>query len=298
MADIVFCTNEKYAQYIPTLLESIIHNTSETCRFFIVFSSINEKDKRNITKTIESSSDKHNVYFVFFDSNAQLKEISATELKPFRGSFDAYSRLFLPALLKEYNVTACIYMDIDTVVLKPLDDLIAISQKIKAIGGVLDTVSIDLKLTFANDHYINSGMLLMNLPKLRDIDFTSRCLNFMAEHAEILQCPDQDAISNALKKTEIELVEQRFNEYLPSRRNVLNAVILHFTGPQKPWMSSTRWRYKKLCWYHYYLMNLFKLKGYSNYKKLSDVIFVIMSRLRFFLNLWLSIRKTLGLLKD
>ena len=106
--NIVFCTDKNYAKYLPPLIESILRNTTFKCNFYVVYSTINDEDKKKIIKTVTDFKDS-TVDFVKFENIELLENNEISKYaSSFRGGYDAFSRLFLTELLLSKNIKNCI----------------------------------------------------------------------------------------------------------------------------------------------------------------------------------------------
>lgn len=284
--NIVFCTDKNYAKYLPPLIESILRNTTYKCIFYVVYSTINDEDKKKIIKTVTDFKDS-TVDFVKFENIELLENNEISKYaSSFRGGYDAFSRLFLTELLLSKNIKNCIYFDIDVVVKKNADELFSLVKNIKFIAGVVDSVTIKNGGKWVYDKYINSGVLLMNLENLKSINFAEKCLDFIIKHGKETSLLDQDCINYVLGDKYIELIDQKYNEYLPNTQKVKTAIILHFTGPFKPWMKATRWRLKKVFWVKYNFANNLRMKGIILNNSVISVLFNIVAVLRPLMNIF------------
>lgn len=284
--NIVFCTDKNYAKYLPPLIESILRNTTYKCNFYVVYSTINDEDKKKIIKTVTDFKDSI-VDFVKFENIELLENNEISKYaSSFRGGYDAFSRLFLTELLLSKNIKNCIYFDIDVVVKKNADELFSLVKNIKFLAGVVDSVTIKNGGKWVYDKYINSGVLLMNLENLKSINFAEKCLDFIIEHGKETSLLDQDCINFVLGNKYIELIDQKYNEYLPKTQKVKDAVVLHFTGPFKPWMKETRWRLKKVFWVKYNFANNLRMKGIILNNSVISVLFNIVAALRPLMNIF------------
>ena len=167
----------------------------------------------------------------------------------------AFYRLFLSKLLPDQE--RCLYLDIDLVVRKDLSPLYDTDLDGVCFAGVTDRLCLEedqriqmRRLGIRDGWYINSGVLLMNLSRLRRTGLDGRLL----AHAGKTACPylDQDVI-NTICPGEIRLLPKRYNVFsmdLPGHYDVLRGVIpdemleendftdpsvVHFIGPDKPW---------------------------------------------------------------
>lgn len=297
--NIVVCSDCNYTKYIVTLFESIVQNTTLNINFYVVYSSINESDFKNITSIIRQNSE-NTVSFIKFDFLMELKKLQYNEYVPtFRGGYDAYTRLFLPSILKPFGVKKCLYMDVDIIVNKNLDELLSITNTIECIGGVVDTVSINLNIPLSKANYVNDGVLAMNLEMLERLNFSLECLKFAKANKSSIVLFDQDIVNNVFPDSDnrMTLLDFKYNTYHSNKSFIRNAVILHFTGPYKPWDPACRWRLKKCIWVKYNLAARLSLHGWNISKGMTEFIGKMVSSMRFLCNCWLKFRLMLKILK-
>lgn len=293
MHNIVFCVNDKYAYMVPTVMESVLLNTANPCRFFVVNSSISDDIKDIILKTASSFGSDHQVEFINFDAGAAFAQRTSDTIfiQSFRNGYDAYSRIFLYEILKPYGVSKCLYLDVDLVVNRSIEPLLAMLDETEYATGVRDIVYYEDHTEQDNPTFVNSGVLLLNLDNLRKIDFIGLCIDYLKDHHDF----DQVVINAVLSCGKINLAPRQFNEQSPNKSLVAEAAIIHYTGPYKPWMIQTRWRAKKFYWHKYVYSNSRRLKGDPISREALDKKFNFYMKFRGLLNLWLSVRvKLLG----
>lgn len=166
-----------------------------------------------------------------------------------------YIRLFLPYLLEDVN--KCIYLDADIIVCDDLSEFFHIDVENVYAAGVRDfvisTTKVDerkkkLQIETMNE-YLNAGILLMNLEKIRD-DFDIEIFYEDMKVGYSLQ--DQDIINKRFfgKTKQVQLKYNLLNRYLHRpdllkgdvygmediNEAVEHPAIIHFTGERKPWL--------------------------------------------------------------
>ena len=102
-----------------------------------------------------------------------------------------------------------------------------------------DTILKEYKLK----NYYNTGLMIMDLVKLREFNFIEQCLRCEEEISHSKPFADQDLINITLKENIFSL-EEKFNiqvwynipkkEFVESIHKFENGII-HFVGPVKPW---------------------------------------------------------------
>ena len=170
-------------------------------------------------------------------------------------SIATYYRLFLLDVLPQ-NIDKCIYLDCDMIVEDDIEKLWKYDITNYYAGVVEDESSIPnnsrLNLPL-NNTYFNAGLLLLNLKKLRSINFKEKAFEYFYKNKDIIEFQDQD-ILNGLFANHCLLLPLRWNvnssvyvkfktHHKYTKKEELEAAqepaILHFTGLYKPWLTSS-----------------------------------------------------------
>lgn len=229
---IVFCVDEKYMKYAQVAIAS--YKKLNHWAWVITVSE----------KPIKGLGEDENIVF-------KLPKIFRNRGAGDRITNTAYLKCFLPEILKDHH--KIIYVDADTICQHPLDELW--NMPVKYINlceshkfGAKQAQAIRAK------KYGLTGMMVMNLDNLREIDFTKKCL----EVEKTYPTPttgwqhDETCINIALKD-KLTFIDHKFN-YCHNRDYTYpipekDAVILHFVGKDKDDMFSEKHygkRYGKL----------------------------------------------------
>jgi len=166
-------------------------------------------------------------------------------------------RIYLPELLPQLD--RILYLDCDLVVLGSLRELWDTDISGHVLAAVTNPLPRPLQdyptaqLGLPPDAYFNSGVLLLNLQRLRRENARERLLEYARQHPDNA-CPDQDAL-NALFHTDRLALHPRWNfqvpltdlkpEHTPLPAEQVQAAaaapaIVHFSGPFKPWLHLGR----------------------------------------------------------
>lgn len=174
---------------------------------------------------------------------------------------------YLPAQLDRI-----LYLDPDMLVINPLDTLYSMDMGDALYAacihkGLMDISSPVNRLrlsAYETEGYFNSGMLMMNLPQIRQHVHAEEIFAYVEKNRQRLILPDQD-ILNSLYGRRIMAVDEllynydarKYNEYLLASQGAkdMNWVmdhtsILHFCGKRKPWHHSASGRFRTL-YLHY-----------------------------------------------
>lgn len=113
----------------------------------------------------------------------------------------AFSRLYAGDLLPN-NVKEILYLDCDTVISGSLAELDNFDYSDYAIYGVKDCISKQYRRNIGIDDsacYINAGVLLMNLEKLRNFNISQMIEEFLNKYAKRMHYADQDVLNGMFK---------------------------------------------------------------------------------------------------
>ncbi len=179
-------------------------------------------------------------------------------------------RVFLPQLLPD--IDQILYIDCDTLVLRPLDELFTIQLGDCLFAAVTNVVPVNFRNRAAElglpgpEHYFNAGVALWNLQLMRKEEFTDRVIQYAHDRMPQLKWLEQDAI-NALYWNRRLHLHPRWNaqngifedswgtslfpsEEIKSARE--RPSIVHFEGGSfaKPWHLLCHHPYKSSYVYH------------------------------------------------
>lgn len=166
-----------------------------------------------------------------------------------------YYRLAAPLLLPK-ELERILYLDVDTVIINSLEPLYETDFKGNYYVGCTHTREFLTKINQARLHskkavsYINTGVLLLNLPALRENVHLEDIRDYTNERKRALILPDQDILT-ALYGDKVKLADtMRFNLsdrilafYNADRSHEKvdldwvrrNSAVIHYCGKNKPW---------------------------------------------------------------
>ena len=156
----------------------------------------------------------------------------------------AYLRLLLPNLLPDEDFV--IWSDVDTLWKRDVRDLWAKRDANVLIVAPHDRSPETIQsegewmkshgYPFDADKYFCSGVMLINLKKMREVRFVDRCLAFVVKHDDVLLA-DQSVL-NALFFDEVQYLDNSWNVF--SRDATMehfrcNGSVIHYAG-ETPWL--------------------------------------------------------------
>ena len=196
-----------------------------------------------------------------------------------------YIRLIFPSLFKNYS--KIIYLDGDTIILKDLTSMYNINIDQYYFVGQFHNGAIDEKFLKYSKHYINAGVLLINLFQQRKDEAEEKILNWAIKNKKYLTFKDQTIINYSfidkvgLLPPEYGILSNSFKFYIKRTKNFTlgnfnrsqyekaydDPFIVHFHGPNKPWRKNAKKRYKSKEWWKYAEFSGIYNILLNNYKK-------------------------------
>lgn len=244
--NIVFNVDDKYVPHMCVTMLSILKNTqNDVVVFHILTTSLSTENREYIESLVGNT--KHNVCFYYLSEdilgNVFLGEKTANKFL----TFAAFLRLTIPSVLPQ-NVDKVLYLDCDIVVVDNLLPLWNVDISEVCVAAYCEHIEeLSKRLGYYNetDYYFNSGVMLMNVKKMREISFFEKAKTVILERRKELLFHDQDVL-NILLHSDVLPIEQKWNMiYLTEMKPGL--AVIHFAG-YKPWNTECMHPLKYLYW--------------------------------------------------
>ncbi len=229
-----FSASDNYMQHLAVVLISALEHTPKATFLFHVLTRYVSDDHRQRLEALCEASGRAQIVFhlienkVFDDFPLPLAHITQ----------EMYYRYLLPELLVDEQRT--IYMDVDILIAGDLLELWQIDLGEALLAGMEEKDHLAVlkrQIGMPEDApYVNSGVLVMDLEKLRAFNFFNRCIERTIAYSDKLDWPDQDVI-NALCANRILTISNRFN-FMSAKRppKAARVVVRHFANfSAKPW---------------------------------------------------------------
>ncbi len=278
---IFFTIDDGYAPYLSVAIKSMIQNASKeyNYRIIVLYKELNEENRAKIAKLEEEN---FKIDFIYMKD--ELKAITDREENRLRCDYftlTIYFRLFIPEMFPEYDKG--IYIDSDVVVPGDISKMYNIDLGDNIVGACQDKSVVDVpelanymeQAVGVNKYqYVNSGVLLMNLSKMREKQFSKRFLDLLNKYHFDSVAPDQDYL-NAICNGKILYLDSSWDA-MPTEgsKEIENPNIIHYNLFQKPWCydniqyADCFWNYAKQTEYYDEIVE-FK-NNYSEEKKNAD----------------------------
>ncbi len=229
--NVCLACDDNYAKYAGVVIASVLKNTSaaDELHFYILDGGISEENKAKIREI--SLLAKSEIDFVEVN-NQDFCDYLAIKTHEYI-SIPTYYRLKLPTLLS--SVDRVIYLDCDVVVNSSLHDLFNIELGDCIIAGVRD---LNKKMLRKNPSYVNAGMLVFDIKKMKENNLEEKFLAWTKEHAATIKTGDQEII-NEVVKGQIKVVDDEWNvqssNFVNRSSYTRKPKIIHYVSNKKPW---------------------------------------------------------------
>lgn len=236
---IAMCCNESWYEHMIVGLYSLLENTKRIKKIYLLL----ETDDIEGVPYLDYLIKKYDIEINLIKVNELIEEKirkDSPNFNPYYTNF-TFGRLLLPEIVEEGKV---LYLDTDTLVVNDISDLWNYDISEYYIAGVKDfgiEERGNLEELGINGKYINAGVVLFNLDKMREDNVEEKCFDLINEIELIFY--DQDALNYVCTDKEL---------YLPSMYNICDDVtmkienrnlakIYHYAGIKEDWVVNQRY---------------------------------------------------------
>lgn len=278
---IFFTIDDSYAPFLAVALNSATKNSSPDRLYKAVVLHQGLSDE-NVKKLSALQRDNFKIELVPMKADfGGLDDRMGNRLRCDYFTLTIYFRLFIPAMFPQYDKG--IYVDSDVVLTDDIAKLFDIDIGDNYVGACADLSIADVPPLVAytenavgmkKGEYVNSGVLLMNLKKLRDVDLEGHFLNLLNTYHFDTVAPDQDYL-NAMCSGKIFYLDESWDAMPNDARPPLAKTnLVHYNLFSKPWCyddvqyADEFWKYAQTSGYIDQI-KAFK-DAYSDEKKQAD----------------------------
>ena len=266
---IFFSCDDNYIPFLAVTLESLEKNASKNYKYVIKVLHSNTINKENQQRILgEYSVGNFNIEFV--DISNYVEKISERLHTRDYYSKSTYYRLFIPNLYPQYS--KALYLDSDIVVLGDISKLFNTELGENYVGAITDEVVQSVKEfreyvenrigVAKSNQYFNAGILLMNLRRLREINFEEIFIR-MLSCITFTVAQDQDYL-NAICRGHVTYISCTWNKMpVPNDSITLKDInLIHYNLDMKPWKADNVmfedvfWNYAKSSGYYEVILNI------------------------------------------
>lgn len=257
--DLLFTLDEGYLEPMQVALTSIYsHHENQAFRIWVIHETIRKEKQVRLHALVEKFG--WQLQFLKVDG-AIFEDAPTVERYPREMYFRLLAGQILPA-----HLTKVLYLDPDILVINSLNALWETDLEDYLLAAATHKRMIDFSTKFNQirldtDHgYYNSGILLLNLVKARELVLWPDIQRMIEKYHNLLMLPDQDVLNHLYGKYALEIPEEIWNydarlytSYLTrslgeynSHWITKNTAILHFCGKPKPWDEKNDTRFTAL----------------------------------------------------
>lgn len=262
---VFFSVNDAYAPFLSVAIRSIKENASKRYNYCIhvLTDDISAANREKLSRFADEGFRVE--FYPLTECLRAIPGISRLESHRFGAfaSLTIYFRLFIPALFPQYDKG--IYLDADIVVPGDISRLWEEPLGRNLIGACADYSIqhiapfmryIDEYVGVDHRNYVNSGVLLMNMKRLREVDLSGCFIRWMDSYGLDCVAPDQDYL-NALCWKCIHYLDPKWDAMPSERISFLeDPQIIHFNLDAKPWLNESVpyddvfWKYARRSGYY------------------------------------------------
>lgn len=205
--NILIVTNSKYIPYTKLLLHSLFAQQPNDVTVYLFHRDLTDPDINEL-QTLAGTYPRKRIVDTRLSPEVTAR-LKATEKLP----IETYFRIVALGLLP-LDLDRILYLDVDMIVKKPLDDLYqtpfdgcAAVACLDIYGYIFDATQQSeqrLQLKHQNQ-YFNAGVMLFNLDWFRANDYANQILDYIYQNEQLLLWEDQDAL-NAMLDGKVKLV--------------------------------------------------------------------------------------------
>lgn len=271
--------NRKYLEYTVVMLTSLcFNNPQEKIKAYLLHHELKEEDIRMISDALAA-------YEVEVISMKVDEELFGEHIpRDTRWSIEIYYRLLLVEILPE-EVERILYLDVDIIVNQSIqslyerefeqNDLIVCKDyngRVPAGGRPANWQKMFAPMFERGFKYFNSGVMLMNIGKMRDEYNFHTYMKAMEEWNYEMMAPDQDILNYVHWQSVIYEDDEKYDYFaaiahesgIDYEMGKKKLCIIHFSGP-KPWgtkcyhypIEQIWWDYAKKTPFYEFLMERF-----------------------------------------
>lgn len=233
---VFLASDENYVPFLAVAMYSILLNSKSFIEFYILDGGISKKSQKRVKKSVSIFQNKNITYF-------DMKQFGLQKFPNLSHySVNTFSRYFVPKLTPK--LSKAIYLDVDTILTGDISTLFsesideyplaAVSEEFYKNNG--EFLKENIYPEYQNpENYFNAGVLILNIQKLIENNFSDSLIETTAKYANKLNCADQD-VFNIVFEDNYKKLDFKYNFIPDFSKNYgkISPLIIHYAG-KKPW---------------------------------------------------------------
>lgn len=260
---IFFTIDDAYAPLLGVALKSIIINASKERKYKVIVIQENVSDE-NQRKLLALANENFDIEVMPMRRSLEnITDRSENRLRCDYFTMTIFFRLFIPEMFPEYD--KALYLDSDIVVPGDISELYDTNVEGHLFAACPDYSSSDVPalihwmenaIGVDRDKYVNSGIMVMNLKKLREVKLEEHFMHLLNTYHFNCIAPDQDYL-NAMCKGQILFLDEAW-DVMPNPRKKEHPApkLIHYNLFEKPWCydniqyADYFWKYAEMSDFH------------------------------------------------
>lgn len=260
--NIVYITDENYSMPTMVSIVSLLENRKKEREYlvYIIGDTLRRETKQHF---MDLKTDGVEIVLLNVEGEEYQKLADTCLSKGIHVSRSALYKFQLPALIPEKKV---LYLDGDVIVNKDISSLFDnklgdayVAAAEETGNGIWDNCYLAERIGILDGRYFNSGVMLLNLEKMRNDEISKKLLDFRIKEKNYFM--DQDALNYVLGRKRKEL-ERKYNfmstifnyytldeinkklcfaEYKSLSECLEAQTVIHLTDKMKPWQYNIPW---------------------------------------------------------
>ena len=206
--NLLMCLNDGYVYPLINLMHSIRKYNSDKIKLFVLSTKLGQSSQELIKEKLGQMN---------IDVNISIVEVKQFEVaKNQHYTFDMFLRVFAFNILPK-SVDKILYLDADMIAVDDISKIYNTDLENKLLGVVRDfgvkfkKVKKYVDSLNVGHTYFNSGMILMNISKMREKWNIAQIEQFIKDNGARYSCPDQDVLNLLSKNDELIFFDDGFN---------------------------------------------------------------------------------------
>lgn len=241
MVPIFFSIDNAYAPYLAAALNSAIDHADPNRQYkaIVLHQELSAENQEKLSRLATSN---FSIEFVpMLDSFSAITDTMGNRLRCDYFTLTIYFRLFIPRMFPQYD--KAIYIDSDVIVMADMAELFDTDLEENYIGACVDLSVghvpelvhyMEDAVGVPKDKYINSGVLLMDLKKLREAELDRKFLELLTTYHCDCIAPDQDYL-NAMCYGKIHYLDDSWDTMPDNAVQPETPKLIHYNLFSKPW---------------------------------------------------------------
>ena len=249
--NVCIAADNNYKLPLTAVLNSFVKNVKNKTVLHILYTGFSEKYKNKLNRFCCGT----NISLDFRDMSKYDFDFHGLDMQHWTRAI--FYRIMIPEMFSDLD--RMIYLDGDTLVLDDLYELYNTPMDNDfMLGMVVDRFSYKTRIgELKTSNYFNSGMILFDIKKCLEFNFSEKCVQWIYDNPETAKFPDQDAI-NIIANNKILRINNIYNKQFATNDLIdwsKQYVVAHFLSAIKPWHYNAPSSYSRK--YRKYIPNKF-----------------------------------------